>query len=89
VLTALKLHILLSLSPLETAVLVGLILGERLTPAQLIGMSTVVLGVSLVQWRKGRVETLNHSPFRVTIQTIATAPGEESFPLTYLPSSGG
>lgn len=31
-------------------------------------MSTVVLGVSLFQWRKGGVETLNHSPLRVPIQ---------------------
>jgi hypothetical protein len=68
VLTALKLHILLNLSPLGTAVLVGLILGERLTPGQRIGMLTVVFGVNLVQWRKGGVETLSHSPLRVTIQ---------------------
>lgn len=52
VLTAFELHILLNLSPLGTAVLAGLILGERLTPTQIVGMITVITGVSLVQWKK-------------------------------------
>jgi drug/metabolite transporter (DMT)-like permease len=52
VLTALELHVLLNLSPLGTALLAGLLLGERLTPTQIIGMVVVVSGVSLVQWRK-------------------------------------
>ena len=52
VLTALELHVLLNLSPLGTAILAGLILGERLTPIQIIGMVMVVIGVTFVQWRR-------------------------------------
>ena len=51
VLTALELHVLINLSPIGTAVLAGLMLGERLNPIQIVGMITVILGVSLVQWR--------------------------------------
>lgn len=51
VLTALELHVLLNLSPIGTAVLAGVILGERLNPIQIAGMITVIIGVSLVQWR--------------------------------------
>lgn len=56
VLTALELHVLLNLSPLGTAVLAGLILGERLTSTQIVGMITVIVGVSLVQWRRSEME---------------------------------
>jgi drug/metabolite transporter (DMT)-like permease len=52
VLRALELHILLNLSPIGTAVLGSLILGEHLIPTQVIGMITVIVGVSLVQWRR-------------------------------------
>ena len=52
VLTALELHVLLNLSPLGTALWASLLLSERLTPAQIIGMIMVVIGVTLVQWRK-------------------------------------
>lgn len=51
VLTALEFHVLLNLSPLGTAVLAALILGERLNLTQIIGMITVIMGVSIVQWR--------------------------------------
>lgn len=51
VLTVLELQILLTLSPLGTAVLAWLILGELLSPTQILGMITVIIGVSLVQWR--------------------------------------
>jgi drug/metabolite transporter (DMT)-like permease len=51
VLTALELHVLINLSPIGTAVLAGLMLSERLNPIQIVGMITVILGVSLVQWR--------------------------------------
>ncbi|NIS60416.1 MAG: EamA family transporter [Proteobacteria bacterium] len=52
VLTALELHVLLNLMPLGTAVWAGLLLGEHLTSAQIVGMIMVVGGVTLVQWRK-------------------------------------
>lgn len=52
VLKALELHILLNLSPLGTAILGWLILGEHLTAIQIVGMITVIVGVSLVQWRR-------------------------------------
>lgn len=52
VLRAFELHVLLNLSPLGTAGLAGLILGERLTQMQIVGMITVISGVSLVQWRR-------------------------------------
>jgi drug/metabolite transporter (DMT)-like permease len=53
VLTALELHVLLNLSPLGTALLAGFLLNECLTRIQIIGMMIVVMGASLVQWRKG------------------------------------
>ncbi len=57
VLTALELHIILNLSPLGTALLAALLLGERLTLTQIIGMFTVIIGVTLVQWRRNGAET--------------------------------
>ncbi len=51
-LTALEMNVLLNLSPLGTAGLAYLFLGERLHLAQVVGMVIVVLGVSLVQWRR-------------------------------------
>jgi len=53
VLTALEMNVLLNLSPLGTAFLAWVLLGERLTPVQIIGMVTVILGVAVVQWRRG------------------------------------
>lgn len=58
ILTALELHILLNLAPLGTALMAGLILGERLRPIQLIGMLTVILGVTLVQWKRREKSTI-------------------------------
>lgn len=52
VLTALEMNMLLNLSPLGTAGLAWLILGERLTLVQAIGIVIVILGVSLVQRRR-------------------------------------
>jgi drug/metabolite transporter (DMT)-like permease len=51
VLTALEMNMLLNLSPLGTAGLAWLFLGEGLTLAQAIGIVIVILGVSLVQRR--------------------------------------
>ncbi len=50
-LTVLESNVLLSLSPLATAVLAALLLGEQLTALQLIGLLTAILGVLVVQWR--------------------------------------
>jgi drug/metabolite transporter (DMT)-like permease len=52
VLTALELHVLLNLQPLGTALWAGLLLSERLTLSQIVGMMIVVIGVTLVQLRK-------------------------------------
>lgn len=49
VLTALEMNVLLSLSPLGTAVLAWLLLDERLSIIQIIGMITAIIGVALVQ----------------------------------------
>ena len=53
VLTALELNVLLNLSPLGTAVLAWLLLDERLTTIQMIGMITAIIGVVLVQRGQG------------------------------------
>lgn len=50
-LTALEMSVLLSLTPLVTALGAWLVLGERLRPLQLCGMIVVVAGVALVQWQ--------------------------------------
>ena len=49
-LTALEMNVLLNLSPLGTALLAALLLGEQVLPAQWMGMVVVVLGVSAVEW---------------------------------------
>jgi drug/metabolite transporter (DMT)-like permease len=49
-LTALEMNVLLNLSPLGTALLAALLLGEQVLPAQWIGMVVVILGVSAVEW---------------------------------------
>jgi drug/metabolite transporter (DMT)-like permease len=54
-LTAFELHVLLNLSPLGTALFASLLLDEYLSAAQILGMVIVVLGVSLVQWRREKV----------------------------------
>lgn len=52
ILTVLESNALLSLSPLGTAVLASLLLGERVTAWQLVGLVVAILGVLLVQWRR-------------------------------------
>jgi drug/metabolite transporter (DMT)-like permease len=49
VLTALEMNVMLNLSPLGTAVLAWLLLDERLSIIQIIGMITAIIGVVLVQ----------------------------------------
>ena len=49
VLTALEMNVMLNLSPLVTAVLAWLLLDERLSIVQIIGMISVIVGVVLVQ----------------------------------------
>jgi drug/metabolite transporter (DMT)-like permease len=51
ILTALESNVLLSLSPLGTALLAGLLLGERVAPLQVIGLLVAIVGVLLVQRR--------------------------------------
>ena len=51
ILTALESNVLLSLSPLGTALLASLFLGEQLAALQVIGLVVAVLGVLLVQWK--------------------------------------
>jgi drug/metabolite transporter (DMT)-like permease len=48
-LTALEMNVLLNLSPLGTAALAWLLLGERFSSIQIVGMLTVIGGVILVQ----------------------------------------
>lgn len=50
--TALEMNVLLNLSPLGTAVLAWFFLGESLSLVQLLGIGTMILGVSFVQVRQ-------------------------------------
>jgi drug/metabolite transporter (DMT)-like permease len=50
-LTVLELNVLLSLSPLGTALLASLLLGERVTLPQVVGLVVAISGVLLVQRR--------------------------------------
>jgi drug/metabolite transporter (DMT)-like permease len=54
ILTALEMNVMLNLSPLGTALLAWLLLGERVTILQLAGMVVVIIGVVLVQQRTRR-----------------------------------
>ncbi len=57
-LTALEMTVMLNLSPLGTALLAWLLLGERITLIQLVGMVVLIVGVVLVQQRtRRRLET--------------------------------
>ena len=51
-LMALESNVLLSLSPLATALMASLLLGERITALQVIGLAVTILGVLLVQWKR-------------------------------------
>ncbi|MFQ5830982.1 MAG: DMT family transporter [Candidatus Methylomirabilia bacterium] len=55
-LTVLESNVLLSLSPLGTALLASLLLGERVVALQVIGLVVAILGVLLVQWRFANAE---------------------------------
>lgn len=50
-LTALEMTVMLNLSPLGTALLAWILLGERITLIQLVGMVVLIVGVVLVQQR--------------------------------------
>ncbi|MBI5955639.1 MAG: EamA family transporter, partial [Chloroflexi bacterium] len=54
VLTALEMNIMLNLTPLGTAVLAWLFLGETLTIVQIVGVVTVISGVIFVQQARVR-----------------------------------
>jgi drug/metabolite transporter (DMT)-like permease len=51
-LTAFEVNIMMNLTPLATAGLAWLLLGERLEEVQIVGMVVVIAGVGLVQWRR-------------------------------------
>jgi len=53
-LTALEMNVLLNLCPLGAALLDWLLLGETLTPVQILGMIVVIFGVTLVQQMRPR-----------------------------------
>lgn len=52
ILTAFEVNIMMNLTPLATAGLAWLLLGERLEKVQIVGMVVVIAGVGLVQWRR-------------------------------------
>lgn len=54
--TALEMNVILNLSPLGTAILAWIILGENLSAIQIFGIITVILGVSLVQLAGNRAK---------------------------------
>jgi drug/metabolite transporter (DMT)-like permease len=54
VLTALEVNIMMNLTPLATAALAWVSLGEKLDLLQIVGMIVVIGGVVLVQWRGPR-----------------------------------
>jgi drug/metabolite transporter (DMT)-like permease len=54
ILTALEMNVMLNLSPLGTALLAWLLLGERVTFIQVVGMVVLIIGVVLVQQRTRR-----------------------------------
>ncbi len=54
ILTALEMNVMLNLSPLGTALLAWLLLGEKVTVIQLVGMVVLIVGVVLVQQRTQR-----------------------------------
>lgn len=60
VLTAIEMNMLQNLSPLETVVIAWLLLGERLSAVQILGLVIVIVGVMVVQ-RLGRTRVRNAS----------------------------
>jgi len=59
--TALEMNVFLNLSPLGTAVLAWLLLGESLTSTRLLGITTTIVGVTLVQLKRTDAITNNRS----------------------------
>lgn len=51
-LTALEVNVVFNLSPLGTAVIAWFLLGEWLAWSQLLGMTVVIFGVTVVQWQR-------------------------------------
>jgi drug/metabolite transporter (DMT)-like permease len=51
-LTALEVSVIFNLSPLGTAVIAWFLLGEWLQFSQIVGMVIVIVGVTVVQWRR-------------------------------------
>lgn len=72
VLTAFETNIFLNLSPLGTAVLSWYLFNERLTALQIVGMLVVIVGVTLVQWRRTAIVTPVVSP-PTEGQTLSTS----------------
>jgi len=54
-LTATEANVILNLSPLGTALLAWVTLGETLSPLRIVALATVLLGAGLVQVRRGGV----------------------------------
>jgi drug/metabolite transporter (DMT)-like permease len=52
-LTAFEMSVVVNLTPLITAVWSWLLLKEKLGSLQILGMITVIIGIGLVQWRRG------------------------------------
>lgn len=59
--TALEMNVFLNLSPLGTAALAWLFLGESLTFKELLGVAIVIIGVTLVQVKRRKSKTNNQS----------------------------
>jgi len=59
--TALEMNVLLNLSPLGTALLAWLILGETLSPIQFLGILIVIVGVTIVQIAGNRKKVNIHT----------------------------
>jgi len=68
--TALEMNVFLNLSPLGTAALAWIFLGESLTLNQLLGVAIVIIGVTLVQVKRDSQKVNN--------QTVETSTGKGS-----------
>jgi len=59
--TALEMNMFLNLSPLGTAALAWILLGESLSFKELIGVAIVIIGVTLVQVKRSNIKVNNQS----------------------------
>jgi drug/metabolite transporter (DMT)-like permease len=59
--TALEMNVFLNLSPLGTAALAWILLGESLSFKELIGVAIVIIGVTLVQVKRSNIKANNES----------------------------